>query len=77
MANQINEPADVWALERFLTQHRKDIDRKYEFRSSRLTRVFGTLLWERRICEEELRGLGEDKMKAIRSCAKVWSDDAA
>jgi hypothetical protein len=77
MANQIKEPADVWALERYLTQHRKDIDRKYEFRSSRLTRVFGALLCERRIREEELRGLGEDKMKAIRSCAKVWSDDAA
>jgi len=27
--------------------------------------------------EEDLHGLGEDKMKAIRSCAKVWSDDAA
>jgi len=77
MANQIKEPADLSALERYLTQRRKDIDRKYEFRSSRLTRVFGTLLWERRIREEELRGLGEDKIKAIRSCAKVWSDNAA
>lgn len=41
MANQIKEPADVWALERYLTQHRKDIDRKYEFRSSRLARCLG------------------------------------
>jgi hypothetical protein len=62
MANQIKEPADVWALEGYLTQRRKDIDRKYEFRSSRLTRVFGTLLWERRIREEELRlGRGQDE----------------
>ncbi len=76
-ANQIKEPADVWALERYLTQRRKDIDRKYEFRSSQLTRVFGTLLWERRIREEELRGLGEDRMKAIRCCADVLSEDAA
>jgi hypothetical protein len=76
-ANRIKEPADVWMLEHFLTQRRKDIDRRYEFRSSRLTQVFGTLLYEGRISEEELRGLGEDKLKAIRSCANVWSDDAA
>ena len=77
MANQITEPANLWELERYLSERRKDIDRRYDFRSSRLTRVFGTLLCKRRISEEELRGLGEDKMKAIRSCAKVWSDDAA
>ena len=76
-ADQIREPADVWELERYLTRRRKDIDRKYEFRSSRLTRVFGTLLFEGRVTEEELRGLREDKMKAIRSCAKVLSEDAA
>ncbi len=76
-ANKIKEPADVWELERYLTQRRKDIDRKYEFRSSRLTHVLGRLLSERRIRDEELRGLREDKMKAIRSCAKLLSEDAA
>ncbi len=76
-ADQIREPADVWALERYLTQRRKNIDRKYEFRSSRLTRVFGTLLFEGRVTDEELRGLGQEKMKAIRSCAKVLSEEAA
>src|SRR6202035_2632352 len=40
-ANQINKPADLWDLERYLTQRRKDIDSKYDFRPSRLTRVFG------------------------------------
>jgi hypothetical protein len=34
-------------------------------------------LWEHRIREEELRGLKEDKIKAILSCAKVLSEDAA
>ena len=67
----------MWELERYLTQRRKDIDRKYEFRSSRLTQLFGTLLFEGRIREEELRGLRDDKMKAIRSCAAVLSEDAA
>jgi hypothetical protein len=71
------QAADLWHLEHYLTERRKEIDRKYEFRSSRLTRVFGRLLYERRVSEEELRGLREDKMKAIRSCAEVLSEDAA
>jgi hypothetical protein len=77
MANKIKEPADVWDLERYLTQRRKDIDRRYEFRSSRLTQVLGILLCENRIAEEALRGLPDDKVKAIRSLAKAISQDAA
>ena len=77
MANQMKEAEDVWELERYLTQRRKDIDHRYDFRSSRLTRVFGALLCESRISEEELRGLREDKLKAIRLARKVLSDEAA
>jgi len=75
MANQLKEPANVWELELCLTQRRKDIDRKYDFRLYRLTRVFGTLLSEGRVSQEKLRGLREDKVKAIRSAAGVLSDD--
>jgi hypothetical protein len=77
MANQISDPADLWDLERYLTQRRKEIDSRYDFRSSRLTRVLGRLLCERRIAEDELRGLREDKLEAIHSCAKVLAEDAA
>jgi hypothetical protein len=55
-ASQIKEARDLWALERHLTDRHKDIDRKYEFRVSRLTRVFGTLLYDGRVTEEELHG---------------------
>jgi hypothetical protein len=77
MANQIKEPADVWELEHHLTQRRKEIDRKYDFRGSRLTDVLGRLLYENRLSEEELRGLGEDKRKLIRSFAKFLAEDTA
>ena len=77
MANQINEPADLWDLEHFLNQHRKEIDRKYDYRYSRLTQVFGRLLYEGRIREEELSGLREDKLKLIRSFAEFLTKDAA
>jgi Photoprotection regulator fluorescence recovery protein len=76
-ATQIKEPADLWELESYLTQRRKEIDRKYDFRSSRLAPVFGTLLFKHRVSENELRGLGEDKRKAIHSCAKFLAEDAA
>ena len=78
MADRINEPADLWDLEHYLTQRRKEIDRKYDYRYSQLTQVFGRLLHESRLSEEELRGLREDKLKSIRSFAKfLWETDAA
>jgi hypothetical protein len=54
-----------------------EIDRKYDYRYSQLTHVFGRLLYEKRLREEELRGLREDKLKPIRSFAKFLADDAA
>jgi hypothetical protein len=77
MANQINEPADLWDLEHYLTQRRKEIERKYDYRYSQLTYVFGRLLHESRLSEEELRGLREDKLKSIRYLAKFLAEDAA
>jgi hypothetical protein len=39
--------------------------------------VLRRLLYENRIGEEDLRGLREDKWKAIRSFAKFLAEDAA
>jgi Photoprotection regulator fluorescence recovery protein len=70
-ANQIKEPAELWDLEYYLSERRKEIDRKYDYRYSQLTHVFGRLLYEGRVSEEELRGLGEDKLKRIRLLAEL------
>jgi hypothetical protein len=75
--NQINESADLWDLEHYLTQSCKEIDRKYDYRYSRLTHVFGRLLHGGRLREEELRSLREDKLKSIRSFAKFLAEDTA
>ena len=77
MANEIKEAADAWDLEHYLTERRKEINRKYDYRYSQLTHVFGRLLSEGRVSEEELRGLGEDKLKPIRSVAKFLAEDVA
>ena len=77
MANAIKQAADLWELEYYLSRRRKEIDRKYDYRYSELTHVFGRLLYEKRFGEEELRGLQEDKLKLIRSFAKFLAEDAA
>ena len=77
MANEIKEPTDAWDLEHYLTERRTEINRKYDYRYSQLTHVFGRLLSEGRVSEEELRGLGEDKLKPIRSFAKFLAEDVA
>jgi Photoprotection regulator fluorescence recovery protein len=77
MASQIQQSSDLWDLEHYLTQRRKEIDRKYDYRDSQLMHVFGRLVYECRLSEEELHGLGEDKLKSIRSLAKFLAEDAA
>ena len=74
MASQIKKPSDLWGLEHYLTQRRKEIDHKYDYRYSQLTHVFGKLLQEGRLGEEDLSGLGEDKLKSIRSFAKFLAE---
>jgi Photoprotection regulator fluorescence recovery protein len=76
-ASQINEPDDLWDLEQNLTERRKDINRKYDPRGSRLKDVLGRLLYENRLGEDDLRGLREEKMKSIRSFAQFLRHDAA
>ncbi len=64
-------------LHEVIQEAKRMASRKYDYRYSQLTHVFGRLLYEMRLCEDELRGLGEDKLKPIRSFAKFLAEDAA
>jgi hypothetical protein len=77
MASQIQQPSDLWDLEHYLTERRDEINRKYDYRYSQLTRVFGRLLHEKRLRADELSGLREDKLNSIHSLAKFLAEDAA
>ena len=77
MASRIQQPSDLWDLEHYLTERRKQINRTYDYRYSQLTLVFGKLLCQSWLGEEELRGLREDKLKSIRSYAKFLAEMAA
>jgi len=74
MASKIEQPADLWELEHYLTQSRKKIDRTFDYRYSVLIDVFGRLIRERRLSEKELQGLGQEKLKSIRSYAKFLAE---
>jgi hypothetical protein len=56
MASEIQDSSDLWDLEHYLTERRKRIDRKYDYRYSQLTLVLGRLLRENGLSEEDLRG---------------------
>jgi len=78
MASRIRQSSDLWDLEHYLTHRRREIDRTYDYRYSQLTLVFGKLLRESRLGEDELRGLREDKLESIRSYARFLAKmDAA
>jgi hypothetical protein len=75
MASQIKQSSDLWDLEQYLTQRRKEIDRKYDYRYSHLTLILGKLLHEGWLGEEELCGLREEKLKSIRSTAEFLAKE--
>ncbi|WP_211256223.1 hypothetical protein [Edaphobacter aggregans] len=68
-AANIQEPSGLWELEQYLTQRRQEIDRKYDYRDSVLPLVLANLLRGGRLNENELHGLGEDKLDYIHHAA--------
>jgi hypothetical protein len=66
MAARIRQASELWELERYLTQRRKEIDCKYEYKYSALLTVFGELVREGRLDVRKLHGLAEDKLAYIR-----------
>jgi hypothetical protein len=67
----LTAPQDMWDLEQYLRERRREIDWKYDYRYSQLIRVFGLLFREGRIREEQLVGLSERKLHAIRLWAEL------
>jgi hypothetical protein len=70
-ATKIGEPSELWALEHWLTERRRDIDRKYDYRYPILPLVFANLLRDGRLTEDDLQGLGQEKLDLIRRVSAV------
>lgn len=69
--NEMEATSELWELERYLGQRRKEIDQIYEYKYSQLPLVFGALIRRGQLREDELHGLGEDKLTRIRGAATL------
>ena len=69
LAAKAEHPEDIWAIHDYLSEQRRMIDAKYDYRYSQLIVVFGTLLREKWINDKVLECLGEEKLQAIRHIA--------
>ena len=70
-AAALKVPDDVWSLHDFLSQRRRDIDRKYDYRYSVLHIVFVQLIGEGWLTFDDLDGLHDDKIAALRRSLEV------
>jgi hypothetical protein len=59
----------IWRIHDYLSEKRREVDLKYDYRYSRLITVFGRLLMEGWIAEADLGGLAEDKLQRIKGLA--------
>ena len=68
-AAAVEEVSELWQLESWLTQRRREIERQYDYRYSVLPFVFTTLIQQGRLRESDLHGLALEKMELIRNMA--------
>ena len=66
-----SNPDDMWSVQEYLAEARRQIDTKYDFRYSQLLIVFGRLLRENRIEEGDLIGLSDEKLRHVRGVASL------
>jgi hypothetical protein len=71
LAAKAESPKDIWAIQEYLTEQRRAIDEKYDYRYSQLIFVFGRLLGEKWLKEEDIAGLREEKIRSIRSIVSL------
>ena len=71
--NQVSTPDELWAVEEWLSDRRKDIDKTYDFRYSILPVVFAKLLHRRTLSEVELAGLSSEKIELIQRGFGIYS----
>ena len=69
-AARISNAAQLWELECWLGDRRREIDGKFQFRYSVLPLVFATLLRNGQLSEDDLQGFAPGKLDAIRRIAR-------
>jgi hypothetical protein len=70
--NQVSTPEELWDLEQWLSERRKEIDKTYDFRYSILPVVFANLLHRRTLSDVELAGLSSEKIELIQRGFSIY-----
>lgn len=68
---KLSNPEDIWEFHDYLTEIRKEIDEKYDYRYSILILVFANLLKQQWLTIDDLNGLSTDKIDKIKSLANI------
>ena len=69
---RFSDPADIWRVHDYLSEKRREIDLKYDFRYSVLMSVLGRLFAEGWVSEMEITELKPEKVEQIKRSASVW-----
>jgi len=64
----------VWSLQDYLPKKRREIDQKYDYRYSVLVLVFCRLVFEGWLTEDELVGIGVEKVEVIGKVRSLRTD---
>jgi hypothetical protein len=76
MMTDDSDPSSIWRIHDYLSEQRRDVDRKYDYRYSVLIEVFARLLNEGWLSEADLRCLNSDKIGKIKELVNFFSGDA-
>ena len=68
---KLSDPEDIWELHDYLSEIRKEIDEKYDYRYSVLILAFALLLKQDFLKIQDLEGLSADKIDRIKSLVNI------
>ncbi len=71
VANAVRTASDMWEVENYLRQQRREIDETFDYRYSQLLLVFARLIRDGHLDESRLGGLSEEKRNTIRSFLSI------
>lgn len=70
-AGAIKDASELWDLESWLTERRRQIYRTYDYRYSILPLLLASLLRDGKLTEDDLKGLKQEKLDLICKGAMV------
>ena len=71
MLENVTAPSDIWRVQEYLFEHRRTVDRIYDYRYSQLLLVFSRLMRDGWLTEADLAGLEPEKIASIKLGASL------